>query len=191
VTTAVTGGLIGALWLFEKGHDTAIPPGTAFSVYTVGDTTIDLSLLTNPALAQAGAIPMPNAPAPTSNSTPPRSVQIEQPNADNQAVTVLPRPMASSSMSVPSLGLFVKTRLGLGAEVTGVARGSAAERSGLQVGNIITQIDGKKVQTIRDVSTALENRAPGSEVRLGWIFRTNLGWMPAEEGTLTLSAGNN
>lgn len=45
LTTAATGGLIGALWLFEKGHDTSIPPGTAFSVYTVGDTTLDISLL--------------------------------------------------------------------------------------------------------------------------------------------------
>ena len=45
VTTAVFGAPIAALWLFEKGEESTIPPGTAFFVYTAGDTMIDLSML--------------------------------------------------------------------------------------------------------------------------------------------------
>ena len=33
------------LWLFEKGNDTVIQPGTAFTVYTASDTTLDLKHL--------------------------------------------------------------------------------------------------------------------------------------------------
>jgi hypothetical protein len=44
-TTALTGGAIGLLWLFEKGNDSMIQPGTAFTVYTPADTQIDLQQL--------------------------------------------------------------------------------------------------------------------------------------------------
>src|SRR5215471_4440333 len=33
------------LWLFEKGHESEIPPGTAFTVYAAGDTILDLRQL--------------------------------------------------------------------------------------------------------------------------------------------------
>ena len=33
------------LWLFEKGNDSMIQPGTAFTVYTAADTTLDLGRL--------------------------------------------------------------------------------------------------------------------------------------------------
>lgn len=44
-TTLLTGGAIGLLWLFEKGNDSMIQPGTAFTVYTAGDMQINLQEL--------------------------------------------------------------------------------------------------------------------------------------------------
>jgi hypothetical protein len=49
VTTAVLGGPVAALWLFEKGDESTIPPGTAFSMHRIADTMIDLSNLTSAA----------------------------------------------------------------------------------------------------------------------------------------------
>src|SRR5205814_9001180 len=91
VTTVATGGLIGALWLFEKGHDTSIPPGTAFSVYTVGDTTLDISLFAPP---HAETVPSGGTPLAQSSSS-----------------TVLPAAMSSAPISFPGLGVLVRTKI--------------------------------------------------------------------------------
>jgi hypothetical protein len=178
VTTAVTGGLIGALWLFEKGHDTSIPPGTAFSVYAVGDTTIDLSFLPPPATS-----PVPAAQTSTDSSL----QSANRPTVTEQATSALPRAMSSSSMAFPALGVVVKTKVNIGAEVVGIAQGSAADKAGLQVGNVIDEVDGDHIRSVRDLSTSLANRAPGSAVRISWLFRSNLGWMPTPEKVLMLS----
>jgi len=170
LTTAATGGLIGALWLFEKGHETSIPPGTAFSTYTTGDTTIDLSLLS----AAAGLS--------TADTSSPST-------ADHQVTgdaSLLSKPMANGSMDFPTLGLVVKTKINRGAEVIGVTRGSAADQVGLQTGDIISEIEGNRVLSVRDMVTFV-NRTPGPTLHLSWLMRTNLGWMPTPERTLTLA----
>ena len=159
VTTAVTGGLIGALWLFEKGHDSAIPPGTAFSVYTVGDTTLDLSLL---------------------------APQGEAPIATQDLTALLPRPMPSGETLFPALGIAVRTKLDLGAEVVSVRKGSPAAKAGLQVGYILSSVDEKPIKVVRDLTEALANKAPGTEIRVSWLFRSNLGWMPTPDTVLIL-----
>jgi hypothetical protein len=163
-TTLLTGGIVGALWLFEKGHDTSIPPGTAFSVYTIGDTTIDLANL--PASYPAGTINIAQATPSERQST---------------SVVPLPRSTSSSSMTIPALGIVVATRANYGVEITGVARGSVAEKAGLQAGNIITQVDRVRVWTAADLAAALLNRPPSSRVAVGYVFMsTALGYMPKE-----------
>jgi hypothetical protein len=145
VTTAVFGAPIAALWLFEKGEESAIPPGTAFSVYTAGDTMIDLSML------PAAAAPLP---------------------VTSAQFTVLPRPTSGSSVALPSLGIVAATRVNVGAEVTGVVRDSVAEKAGLSVGDVINAVDRRPVRTAMELAEKLRNRAPGSSVRLGYVFRS-------------------
>ena len=58
-------------------------------------------------------------------------------------------------MTIPALGIVVANRANLGVEITGVARGSVAEKAGLQVGNIITQIDRVRVWTAGDLAAML------------------------------------
>ncbi len=144
VTTAVLGGPVAALWLFEKGDESTIPPGTAFSVYTIADTMLDLSML--PAASQV----VPPAIGPN----------------------LLPRPTSDSSMTVPSLGVVVSTRVNVGAEVIGVVRDSVAEKAGLHVGDVINAIDRKPIRTAMELAAELSNRAPGSHVRLGYVIRS-------------------
>lgn len=45
VTAALLSPAGSLLWLFEKGNDSMIQPGTAFTVYTAADTTLDLGQL--------------------------------------------------------------------------------------------------------------------------------------------------
>jgi hypothetical protein len=161
VTTAVTGGIVGALWLFEKGHDSAIPPGTAFSVYTLGDTRLDLSLLD------------------------PRASLVSQ-----DLTTLLPRPMSNGETAFPSLGIVVRTKLSLGAEVVSVSKDGPAAKARLQVGHIIDSVDGHQIRGVRDLTDALANKAAGTEVRVTWLFWSQTwGWMPAPDAPMTLEPG--
>jgi hypothetical protein len=186
VTTAVTGGLVGALWLFEKGHDTSIPPGTAFSVYTVGDTTIDLSLLAPHAAPQATPALISAGSSPVTSSAPLNASKGTEGSPLNQ----LPRAMSSAPTAFPALGVVVRTKTNLGAEVVGIAADGAAAKTGLKVGDVIGAVDGNRTTSVRDLASALANRAPGTAVRLSWFFRSNLGWMPTPETVLILAGSS-
>jgi PDZ domain-containing protein len=152
VTSAVFGAPIAALWLFENGEESTIPPGTAFSVYTVGDTMIDLSMLS------AAAAPY---------STVTGAITIK----DSRAID-LPRPTSDSSVALPSLGIVADTRVNVGAEITGVVRDGVAEKAGLHVGDVINAVDRRPVRTATELAAKLWNRPPGSSVRLGYVFRS-------------------
>jgi len=51
-----------------------------------------------------------------------------------------------------------------GAEITSVSKGSAADRAGLQAGDVITKIGNKKIENAEDVSKAVREHKPGERV---------------------------
>ena len=53
-----------------------------------------------------------------------------------------------------------------GVVVVGVVRGGPAHRAGLQPGDVIVAIDGKKIAEAREALIAISNRKPGSRVKL-------------------------
>lgn len=53
-----------------------------------------------------------------------------------------------------------------GALVSSVQDGSAASRAGLRAGDVITQVNGRQVESPNDVVQTVRNAAPGSEVEL-------------------------
>ncbi len=57
---------------------------------------------------------------------------------------------------------------GPGVRITGTTPGSAAEKAGLQKGDIIIGLAGKEVKTLRDLSTVLRSLKPGDEVEVRW-----------------------
>ncbi len=75
-----------------------------------------------------------------------------------------------SSTDVAGLADAVRQRFGVdrstGAFVTEVVPASAAAKGGLEVGDVITQIDATKVDTASDVRTTVTKRAPGDKVTL-------------------------
>jgi hypothetical protein len=84
------------------------------------------------------------------------------------------------------LGLAVSAWERGGVEIVKIAPGSAAERAGLHVGHVIVSVEGKPVRSENDFAAALVDRAPASTIRLGYMFHSNLGWMPGAEKVLTL-----
>lgn len=64
-----------------------------------------------------------------------------------------------------------------GVEILDVADDSPAYAAGLHRGYVISSIDGKRVRTINDLFAQLKSHAPNSNVRIGYAFRSNLGWM--------------
>jgi membrane-associated protease RseP (regulator of RpoE activity) len=67
-----------------------------------------------------------------------------------------------------------------GVEILGVAQDSVAEASGLHRGNIILGINGRKIHSTQDLARVLAQNGPDSSITVGYVFKSNLGWMPTE-----------
>jgi hypothetical protein len=65
-----------------------------------------------------------------------------------------------------------------GIEIVDIMAGSAAEHAGLHPGYVITDLNGKNIRSTEELAAALAENGPGSQVIIGYIFRSNLGWMP-------------
>jgi serine protease DegQ len=83
---------------------------------------------------------------------------IESGRAQHAYLGVEPRPITPTLAS--QLGLSVPD----GVLVFGVGGGSAAERGGLQPGDIITEFDGRDVESVEDLFSALRQKNPGDAV---------------------------
>jgi opacity protein-like surface antigen len=92
-----------------------------------------------------------------------------------------PAPATSTaSMPIPSLGLRAGTRDN-GAEVLAIEPGGVAALAGLHVTDVINKVDGKPISTAMELAAELSNHAPGSQVRLGYMFRSSaLGYFQKE-----------
>jgi hypothetical protein len=86
----------------------------------------------------------------------------------------------TASMPIPALGLRAGTRDN-GAEVVAVEPGGVAALAGLHVTDVINKVDGKPISTAMELAAELSNRAPGSQVRIGYMFHTSaLGYFQKE-----------
>jgi len=61
------------------------------------------------------------------------------------------------------------TEVDRGALITGIEPGSAAEKAGLQVDDIITAVDGKRIDNNRELATAIGLRGSGEEVKIEYV----------------------
>jgi hypothetical protein len=94
---------------------------------------------------------------------------------------------AMVSTVVPSLGIAVGAGEGGRTQITEIQLGGTAQVAGLQVGYIINTIDGKSIRTASDLATELSNKTPGSQIRLGYLFHSALGYM-SNQKVLTLAS---
>ena len=71
----------------------------------------------------------------------------------------------------PMLGV-VTEKVENGAKITNISKESAAEKAGLKEGDIITKIEGEKVESQEDVAEAVRKHKPGEKINLS-ILRNN------------------
>ncbi len=69
-----------------------------------------------------------------------------------------------------SLGIKTETTDVAGAKISEIANGSVADHGGLHVGDTIKSVDGKAVGGPAELEAALSNRAPGSKIRVEYMF---------------------
>jgi len=97
-----------------------------------------------------------------------------------------PMPEGAIAMSVPKPGALGVSGANWmeggvsGVEILAVAQDSPAEIAGLHVHDVITDVNGRKVRSNDDLATTLAQQGSGSKIVLGYMFKSNLGWMPKE-----------
>ena len=84
-----------------------------------------------------------------------------------------------------SLGIAATTADTGGAQIMEIAQGSIAEKAGFRVSDVINFVNGKPVGTTSALAAELSNGAPGTKIRLGYVFHTSaLGYVPKEVNIL-------
>lgn len=63
-------------------------------------------------------------------------------------------------------GYGVSYNVPTGFYIAGITSGSAADKAGLEIGNIITEIEGEKVESIGDIQNVLYDKKAGDEITL-------------------------
>jgi putative serine protease PepD len=101
--------------------------------------------------------------------------QIESDSGDNAGVgfaipsntvrSIVSQLMSSGSVKHAYLGVAIQTASN-GVRLTEVRSGTPAERAGLQVGDVITAIDGKAITNAAQLSSAIDAKQPGDRVTL-------------------------
>ena len=66
------------------------------------------------------------------------------------------------------LGVQTSATSGGGARIAAVVPGSPAEQAGLAEGDTITALDGTRIDSATDLTTALVQHHPGDQVKVGW-----------------------
>jgi S1-C subfamily serine protease len=72
-----------------------------------------------------------------------------------------------------------------GAVVASVAAGTPAASAGLQVGDVITSVDGKSVSSAQSLATTIAGHHPGDRITLGWTDAFG----QSHTATITLATG--
>jgi putative serine protease PepD len=115
----------------------------------------------------------------------------------NTVREVVPRLRAGASIRRAYLGISTRDDPGGGgALVERAVVGGPAQNAGVQVGDVISRVDSRRIGASKDVSPAIVNRRPGDqvdvEVRRGGTsktFRVTLGTRPAMVAPPSLSTG--
>ena len=71
------------------------------------------------------------------------------------------------------LGIKTETTDTAGAKISEIASASVADNVGLHVGDIINSVDGKAVGGPAELEAELQKRAPGTKIRIGYMFRSS------------------
>src|SRR5690606_26011257 len=66
------------------------------------------------------------------------------------------------------LGVSTESQQGGGVIIKSLVKGEAAEKAGLKENDVITQLDGKKINTPQELFEAVNSKKPGDEVKVNY-----------------------
>jgi S1-C subfamily serine protease len=85
----------------------------------------------------------------------------------NTVRQVVPRLRAGGSIRRAYLGVSTSPSIvGQGAQVADLVPGAPADRAGVQIGDTISKVEGRRIQAPEDISAAIESRRPGDKVEI-------------------------
>lgn len=64
-----------------------------------------------------------------------------------------------------------------GVEIVDIMEGSAAADARLHPGYVITDVNGRRIRSTKELAQVLADNEPGSQVSIGYTFKSTLGWM--------------
>lgn len=141
-------------------------------------------------VAETGAMITPGATPARAGST----LAVQDVTADNLdsdklsaaspvKIAPSPKPLIAQTPTVGVLGVSGANWIEggfSGVEILEIAPQSPADIAGLHTHEVITDISGQRIQSVQDLAVVLSRHPPGSRITLGYIFKSNLGWMPKE-----------
>ena len=71
-----------------------------------------------------------------------------------------------------------------GVEVIEVADESSGYLAGLRRGYVITDVNGVHVKSAKQLDSVISGLQPGTKVSIGYMFKSNLGWMPVQTAAI-------
>ena len=71
-----------------------------------------------------------------------------------------------------------------GVQINEISDDGSVALAGLHKGDVITEVNGKKLRSTQDLSSLLGQIEPGSKVSIVYLVKTNLGWMPKETSAI-------
>ena len=84
----------------------------------------------------------------------------------NTVRQVVPQLKAGTGVQHAYLGVSTAPAMSGGAEVGSVNAGSPAERAGVEVGDVVVEVDGTKVDDPTDIATAIADNKPGDRITM-------------------------
>jgi putative serine protease PepD len=84
----------------------------------------------------------------------------------NTAKSIVSQLIDSGKVEHAFLGVALQDAAGTGAEISRVTANTPAQRAGLRAGDVITQVDGKRIGTGDELRAAINAKSPGDAVSL-------------------------
>jgi membrane-associated protease RseP (regulator of RpoE activity) len=69
-------------------------------------------------------------------------------------------------------------------EIIDISEDGSAALVGLRKGDVITEVNGKKLESAQELNSVVGQMEPGSKVNIVYLVKTNLGWVPKETSAI-------
>jgi len=90
------------------------------------------------------------------------------------------QPIATSGGTLGVVGADWEQGEFRGIEIKDISENGSAALAGLHKGDVITELNGNRLRSPKDLDSVIGQIDPGSRVSIVYLVRTNLGWMPKE-----------